>query len=173
MFTLSDQMFINADTLASLQVIQSESHPNSHKSSSGAKESLSLFGLFFHLAQTPQGKQKLRQIFLRPSMNLSVIEERLNTITVLLRPENSEYLDNIGKSLKHVKDIRPIIIHLQKGISSMGRGTTIYKGIWANIRNFTFHTLKIREAVRGLADGPLLAISNIVRYHACVILQLG
>jgi DNA mismatch repair protein MSH5 len=163
-FTLSDQMFINADTLASLQIIQSENHPNSHKSTSGAKESLSVFGLFFHLAHTPQGKQTLRQIFLRPSMNLTVIEERLDTLSILLRPENSSSLDNIGRSLKHIKDIRSVVIHLQKGINDMGKGNTVFRGVWANIRNFTFHTLKILEAIRELCDGRSLAISNKVRY---------
>lgn len=165
MFMLSDQMFINADTLASLQIIQSENHPNSHKSSSGAKESLSVFGLFFHLAHTPQGKQKLRQIFLRPSKNLDVIDERLNTLNILLRPENSPLLDNINKSLKHIKDIRSVVIHLQKGITDMGKGSSIFRGVWANIRSFTFHTLKILEAVRELSGGRLLAICNKVTDH--------
>lgn len=162
LFTLSEQMFINADTLASLQIIQSENHPNSHKSSSGAKESLSVFGLFFHLAHTPQGKQKLRQIFLRPSTNMEVIEERLNTLNILLRPENSTSLDSINRSLKHIKDIRSVVIHLQKGINDLGKGNNIFRGVWANIRNFTFHTLKILEAIRELCDGHLLVICNKV-----------
>ncbi|TVY28135.1 MutS-like protein [Lachnellula hyalina] len=160
MFTLSDQMFINADTLASLQIIQSENHPNSHKSSSGAKESLSVFGLFVHLAHTPQGRQRLRQIFMRPSMSLTVIEERLDTLKILLRPENSSSLENVGRSLKHIKDIRSVVIHLQKGINDMGKGNSIFRGVWANIRNFTFHTLKILETIREIYDGRSLAISN-------------
>ncbi|TVY20089.1 MutS protein-like [Lachnellula arida] len=160
MFTLSDQMFVNADTLASLQIIQSENHPNSHKSSSGAKESLSVFGLFVHLAHTPQGKQKLRQIFMRPSVNLTVIEERLNTLKILLRPENSSSLESISRSLKHIKDIRSVVIHLQKGINDMGKGNSVSRSVWANIRNFTFHTLKILEAIHELYDGRSLAISN-------------
>ncbi|TVY85141.1 MutS protein-like protein [Lachnellula suecica] len=160
MFALSNQMFVNADTLASLQIIQSENHPNSHKSTSGAKESLSVFGLFFHLAHTPQGKQKLRQIFLRPSMDLAVIKERLDTLSILLRPENDAALGSISKSLKHIKDIRSVVIHLQKGITDIGKGSSIFRGVWANIRNFTFHTLKILEAIRELSDGRLLAITN-------------
>lgn len=166
MFTLSDQMFVNADTLASLQIIQSENHPNSHKSSSGAKESLSVFGLFVHLANTPQGKQKLRQIFMQPSVNLTVIEERLNTLKILLRPENSSSLENISRSLKHIKDIRSVMIHLQKGINDMGKGNSFSRSVWANIRNFTFHTLKILEAIHELYDGRSLAISNKVHYQA-------
>jgi DNA mismatch repair protein MSH5 len=172
MSTLSDVMLINADTLASLQIIQSENHPNLHmqgpnKSTSGAKESLSVYGLFCHLARTPQGKQKLRQIFLRPSIDLSVIGERLNTISVLLRPENSAALENIAKSLKQIKDMRTVVIHLQKGIGDVpGKGSAIRRGAWASMQNFTFQTLKILETLRELNDGQGLPVVNKVIVHA-------
>lgn len=166
-FTLSDMMYINADTLASLQIIQSENHPNSHmqgpnKSTSGAKESLSVYGLFHFLASTPQGRQKLRQIFLRPSTNSTTIEERLNTITVLLRPENQALLENIVSDLKKVKDIRAIVIHLQKGITVPGAGALINNGVWASLRNFTFHALRIIEGLNELNEAKDLAIAKKV-----------
>lgn len=169
LFTLSDFMFINPDTLASLQVIQSENHPNSHmqgpnRSNSGAKGSLSIYGLFYHHASTPQGKQKLRQIFLRPSLDLSIIDKRLSTIRTLLQSENAPALEKICSSLKKIKDIRTIVIHLQKGNSAASaKASTINRGIWATIRNFTFHTLKIAEAVRELNGGQSIAIVVKVR----------
>lgn len=150
-------MFVNADTLSSLQIIQSESHPNSHmqgpnKSTSGSKESLSVFGLFYHLASTPQGRQKLRKMFLRPSIDMSVIEERLQTIGTFLIPENRPLLQDIQKSLKNVKDIRTVVIHLQKGVSGgSGKATAVKSGIWSNILSFSFHSLKILDVLRGLA----------------------
>ena len=170
-FTLSDMMFTNADTLESLQILQSEFHPNSHmqgpnKASSGAKESLSVFGLFYHLARTPQGKQKLRQIFLRPSMDLAVIEERHATISILLRPDNGPALENLSRSLTRTKNIRTVVIHLQKGISgTSARGSAIQRGVWASLQQFTFHTLKILEAVRDLAGGQVLMIVDKVFIH--------
>ncbi len=170
-FTLFDMMFLNADTLASLQILQSESHPNSHmqgpnKSSSGSKESLSVFGLFHHLAHTPQGKYKLRQIFLRPSIDLAVIEERQATIRVLLRPDNSSALEQLVKSLKRIKNIRTVVIHLQKGISgTSAKGSAIRRGIWASLQQFTFHTLKIIEAARELTDGQGLVIVGKVPHR--------
>jgi len=169
MFTLSDLMFVNSDTLASLQIIQSENHPNSHmqgpnNSTSGAKENLSVYGLFYHLASTPQGKRKLRQIFVRPSLDLSIIGERLTTIGILLRPENAPSLEKMHRSLKKIKDIRTVVIHLQKGVSdASGKGSAINRGVWSSIRNFTFHALKITEAVRELSDGQTLAIATKVR----------
>ena len=172
MFTLSDMMFVNADTLASLQIIQSENHPNSHmqgpdKSTSGAKEGLSLYGLFYHLARTPQGKQKLRRLFLRPSTDLAVIEERLNTISVMLRPENLPALEQISKSLKKVKDIQTVVIHMQKGISDLekcksgaGNGKAVQRGVWANIRTFAMQVLLILDGVREMSGGSTLGITS-------------
>ena len=161
-------MYVNADTLASLQIIQSESHPNSHmqgpnKSTSGAKESLSVYGLFHYLASTPQGKQKLRQIFLRPSIDLSIINQRLSTIGILLYTENQPMMETIVKSLKRIKDIRALVIHLQKGVSNVpGKASTINGGVWGSLQNFTFHTLKIIEALTELNDGQQIAIATKV-----------
>jgi len=165
MFTLSDIMFVNADTLASLQIIQSENHPNSHdKSTSGAKESLSVYGLFYHLASTPQGRQNLRQIFLRPSMDLSIIGERLNTINILLRPENIPCVEKIVKSLKKVKDMRTVVIHLKKGVNDVsGKASAARRGVWASLQNFSFFILKIMEAIRELNDAQSLNIMGKVK----------
>ena len=163
-------MFINSDTLASLQIIQLENHPNSHlqgpsKSTSGAKESLSVYGLFYHLASTPQGKQRLRQIFLRPSQDLCIIEERFSGINILLRPENAGSLEEICKNLKKIRDMRTIVIHLKKGISdASAKASAIKRGVWASILNFTFYILKIVEAVRELHDRQTFKIIEKVRH---------
>lgn len=53
MFSLRDSMFINADTLSSLQIVSTEAHPNVQQqgpsgnkiNSGGSKEGLSLYGL--------------------------------------------------------------------------------------------------------------------------------
>lgn len=167
-FTPSDVMYVNADTLASLQIIQSENHPNSHMngtapSSSGSKESLSIYGLFHHLAHTPQGRQKLRQIFLRPSLDLFIINERLNTISTFVRPDNASILEGIVESLKRIKDIRAVIVRLKRGISDgSGRGFGIQGSGWSSIQSFTFHTLKILEAIRSLTDSETLLITKKV-----------
>ena len=166
MFTLSSQMFINSDTLASLQIMQSENHPNSQMqgpNTSGSKESLSVFGLFFHLASTPQGRRRLRRLFLRPSLELDVIRERLLSISIFLKPENSTALGGIVKSLKMVKDIRSVAIHLQKGAVDGGMGKSIYRGVWASLQQFTHHTLTILQVIRELEDGGSLPILKKVR----------
>ncbi|KAI1005835.1 hypothetical protein K3495_g2390 [Podosphaera aphanis] len=166
MFALTDTMFINVDTLASLQIIQSENHPNSHmggpnNSTSGAKESLSIFGLFYHFARTPQGKQRLRHIFLKPSLDLSIIQERLDSIGVLLRPDNFSTLERLNRSLTMIKDIRTVVVHLQKGINKFsGNGNAIRRGVWGSLQNFTYYVLKIVEAIRELNGNESLKIAS-------------
>lgn len=169
MFALSDMLFVNADTLASLQIIQSESHPNSHmqgpnKSTSGAKESLSLYGLFALLAHTPQGEQRLRRIFLRPSVDLEVIQERLRTTSILIKPENESPLGKMVHHLRSIKDVRSVIVHLQKGTGD-NSGRKIRNGAWANIRSFTFHSLQILAAIREIKDSQSLIITAKMLDH--------
>ncbi|KAI9670699.1 MAG: MutS protein msh5 [Alyxoria varia] len=123
MFSLAETMFINGDALHSLQIMQSESHPSSHnqgptKGSAGSKEGLSVYGLFHHLARTPQGKYMLRQYFLRPSLSIPLIKERLISTSTLIRPENSEILRILNKSLAGVINVRKSMISLRKGIAA-------------------------------------------------------
>ncbi|KAL2043280.1 hypothetical protein N7G274_003586 [Stereocaulon virgatum] len=164
MFSLKGMMFVNADTLASLQILQSESSPNTHsqgpmRASSGSKEGLSVYGLFHHLARTPQGKHLLRSYFLRPSLNMDVINERLETASVFLRPDNDSPLQKLTKNLGQIKDMRTVMIHLRKGISSgLGKGGGIKSGIWSSLRSFAFHTLQIKDALKEVIGAEKLAI---------------
>jgi hypothetical protein len=140
MFSLRETMFVNADTLHSLQILGAESHPASHnrgptKASSGAKEGLSVYGLFHHLARTPQGRFLLRQHFLRPSLNLDVINGRMDTITTLLRPDNDSALDDLVKIMKNVGNMRVMMINLRKGIGSATKGKVGFsRSVWQSIR---------------------------------------
>lgn len=133
--------FLNSDTLAALQIIHSEVHPQAQNqgptnTNSGSKEGLSVYGLFQNLARTPQGKALLRQYFLRPSLKMSVINERLNTASVFLRPENDHALKSIAKSLGQIKNMKTVMIHLRKGVSNgQGKGGGIRCGVWSSLRS--------------------------------------
>jgi DNA mismatch repair protein MSH5 len=160
-------MFINADTLHSLQVLSAESHPHSHnrgpKASSGAKEGLSVYGLFHHLAQTSQGRFLLRQQFLRPSLKLDVINERLNAVGVFSRPDNDSTLQTLVQSLKSVGNMRVMIANLRKGVSGSTKGKGGFsKSIWTSIRAFAFHSLKIKDTIQEVLGGETLAIRTKV-----------
>nr|POE47349.1 dna mismatch repair protein msh5 [Quercus suber] len=166
MFTMDGCMFINADTLQSLQIISTESHPNSQNQgpatkgfSCGAKEGLSVYGLFHQCAKTSQGRTLLRQYFLRPSMNIGVINERLRSIAVLTKPVNSTVMDKLIQSLAKIKDMHRITSNLRRGISGGMRG---YKGVsttvWPGIQYFTYYCLDILVLMNELEGGEQLAI---------------
>lgn len=126
--------------------MHSQTHPQSHNqgpSASGSKEGLSIYGLFHNLARTPQGKHRLRQYFLRPSLDITIINERLDTATVFLRPDHSGLLDSIAKNLGQIKNMRTVVVHLRKGISNgMAKGTGgIKSGVWSSLRS-----VQIRKA---------------------------
>ncbi|KAI1180496.1 muts domain V-domain-containing protein [Nemania sp. FL0916] len=163
MFSLFNSMFVNADTLCSLQIMQPEYHPNSLQrgptvSTSGAKEGLSVYGLFSHLAVTPQGKLKLRRIFLQPSTDLDIIRERQSTISFFLRPSNIDALCGISKDLRKIKDMKSIALLLRKGIDNIGRKVTVANSVWAVLQKFAAYTLQLRESLRSLPDAEKVDI---------------
>lgn len=139
MFNLRDMMWINSNTFTSLQIIQSESHPNMFnqgpgKKSASGKEGLSVYGLFQHFAYTPQGRARLKQTFFRPSVDLNMIRERHDFIGVFSRPDNLSALDKMTKALKHIKNLRPVMVNLRKGISTGSAKITGFKTtVWASL----------------------------------------
>ncbi|KAL5336958.1 muts domain V-domain-containing protein [Aspergillus crustosus] len=166
MSTLSGTMFVNARTLTSLQIVESESHPSMvnggpGKRSSSSKEGLSVYGLFQRFACTPQGKQRLRQIFLRPSVRLDVIHERHAFISVYLQPDNYNALNKMVKALKHIKNLRPVMINLQKGISTgSGKIAGFKTTVWATFLAFAFYGIDVQDALRETAGGHGLILYN-------------
>ncbi|KAI1920455.1 hypothetical protein LOZ58_002923 [Ophidiomyces ophidiicola] len=158
MRSLDGNMFINRDTLSSLQIIQSESHPNAFnqgpgKTNSGSKESLSIYGLFHRFARTPQGKGMLKKVFLRPTTKPTVIYERHNIISTFLKAENDDAMAKVIKSLSGIKNLRPIMVHLQKGIST---GSAKFKGfksiVWVTILEFAFHAIDIHDTLKEVVN---------------------
>lgn len=171
MFSLKDSMFINSDTMSSLQIMSTESHPNAQQhgpagnqnSSGGSKEGLSVYGLFHQLAKTSHGRLLLRQFFLRPSLNMDVIKERHETIAVFTDPENAVSLECLVKELAMVKNMRTATTNLRKGINSsptrQGRGG-IATSVWFSLHRFMFSALEISDLLAGMRNAGHLAISS-------------
>lgn len=107
--------------MVSLQIIQPESHPNAFnqgRGGSGAKESLSIYGLFQPHTKTPQGRTFLRQTFLRPSLDVDQINSRLDFVSVFVRPANQDTRESLSRSLSKIKNMRKSVTMLRKGIDS-------------------------------------------------------
>jgi DNA mismatch repair protein MSH5 len=168
MFSLKDNMLVNSDTIHALQITSLESHPNVQQQgpaarswSGGHKEGLSVYGLFAGMAKTQQGRLLLRQYFLRPSMNRRVIDNRLDTIEVLLKLENANVLDRIIETLAKVKNMRTITNNLRKGSTSgldKGRGASI--AIWQNLRHFIFSALSLIDLLNEVEGARHLSITH-------------
>ncbi|KIV92386.1 hypothetical protein PV10_03688 [Exophiala mesophila] len=154
---------VNTDTLISLQIIQPDTHPNTFNQgpgSSAPKESLSLFGLFQTHARCPQGKAELRRIFLRPSLDSQEIIDRLDFISVFMRPENQASCAALSKSLSKVKNMRTVMALLHKGVDGGKQTQNVFTGgVWASLLAFTYHTIDMADAlmdVLGSSQLPLV-----------------
>ncbi|OJZ88221.1 hypothetical protein ASPFODRAFT_184514 [Aspergillus luchuensis CBS 106.47] len=166
MFTLSGTMFVNGRTLLSLQIMESETHPSMvnqgpGRKSTSSKEGLSIYGLFQRFASTPQGRNKLKQMFLRPSVGLDVINERHSFISVYHRADNFNPLEKMVKGLKHIKNLQYAMINLRKGISTGSGKIMGFKAtVWATLLAFAFYGIDIHDALRETSDGANLALHN-------------
>ncbi|KAB5579927.1 muts domain V-domain-containing protein [Coniochaeta sp. 2T2.1] len=178
MFSLGDSMFVNADTLISLQILGSEHHPNSQmqgpdKAKQGAKEDLSVYGLVKTLACTPQGKARLRQMFLRPSNDLDLIRERHRSIAAFLRPENRAVLEQITKKLRKVKDIKGTIANLNKGVHQASRAQGVKNGVWLTLGRFTRAALELQATSKLLQKTSANLIQIMTGTNARVLRDIG
>ena len=91
----------------------------------------------------------LRQYFLRPSLEMNVINERLNTASVFLRPDNSGPLKSLVKSLGQIKNMKTVVIHLRKGVNGgLSKGGGIKCGVWSSLRSVRM-SLNISTATHG------------------------
>ncbi|EAW22755.1 MutS family protein MSH5 [Aspergillus fischeri NRRL 181] len=181
MFSLKGTMFINRSTLLSLQITESESHPSMlnqgpGRKSPASKEGLSVYGLFQRFAHTPQGRNRLRQMFLRPSVEMNVISERHDFISVYLRQDNYNTLNKIVKGLKHIKNLRPVMINLQKGISTGSAKITGFKTtVWATLLAFAFYGIDIHDALKETfgADNLNLRTQALRVFEASQLYRVG
>jgi DNA mismatch repair protein MSH5 len=177
MFSISDYMFISAEAMQALQIVQAELHPNCQtwgvdSSSTSSKESLSVYGLFHKIACTTQGRTSLRQMFLRPTLKASIIMERQRSISLLLRPENFDLVKHAGKILRRLKNVKLAMTHLQKGVNVPASGVSLDRSVWATIKGFAAHVLKLRELASGFSDAKHIPTLSKVCRAPCLGLFL-
>ncbi|KAI5059273.1 hypothetical protein GOP47_0025592, partial [Adiantum capillus-veneris] len=101
---ISMDKFLTLDfaTYGALQIFQTDKHP-SDMGIGKAKEGFSLFGNFADKCATLMGRRLLRTWFLRPILDLDVVNDRLDFIAVFLNLD--EVVAAFHQSLRHIKDI--------------------------------------------------------------------
>ncbi len=167
-FNISNYMFVSNETLAALQIIQHELHPNTqiwNQDSGGGvtKEGLSVYGLFHRFACTSQGRMCLRRLFLRPIMDIEIIQQRHATISVLLHEHNAETVRQMTHCLRKIPNARRFLPHLQKGIDNASVGTSFEKGAWTRCESFTANTARLYDLVHALCGMETSSILTTVR----------
>lgn len=159
---------VNSDTLAALQIIQPESHPNAANQgpgSTGAKESLSIYGLFHHYARTPQGKQRLRSIFLHPRLDIDTIKERQKSVALFSKAQNQVSLHKMSKSLARIKNMRRTLVMLHKGIEGGNTNAGgIKSGVWSSLLDFCFHIIDLSETLTEVIGAEDLRLYRQLRH---------
>ncbi|KAK4177654.1 putative muts protein 5 [Triangularia setosa] len=150
----TDTMLLGADALISLHIIRShlQAIPGPHGSSDEprAKETLSVSDLLSSLASTTQGKQKVRQMLLRPSLNLDVIHERQSTIHMMLDPENVAIVRSMRKLLKKLKSPKTLLLHVKKGVDRVRGHLSLRMGDWKAVVRFATVAANLHQAVASL-----------------------
>lgn len=169
MNTPIDTMLLSGDTLISLQILQSELHPNlqtrsSNSSEPKAKEALSITGLLLALASSAQGKRRLRQILLRPSTDIRLIQERHRCIEVLLRPDNVEVTKHMRKLLRKLKNTKTLLLHVQKGVDRVRGQLSIRVGDWKALLRFAMVSAQLQRAIHTLEKSAGVEIFDKVSF---------
>ncbi|KAL5002701.1 muts domain V-domain-containing protein [Aspergillus recurvatus] len=128
------------------------------KRSSSQKEGFSVCGLFQRFACIPQGKQRLRQILLQPSVQLDIIHKRHAFISVYLHADNYNLMNKMVKGLKHIKNLRLVLIKLQKGISTGSKKVAGFKAtVWATLLAFV-DGIDVYDSLKETSSGYELAL---------------
>lgn len=169
MNTSIDTMLLSADSLISLQILQSELHPNpqirsSNSSEPTAKEALSVTGLLQALASSAQGKKTLRQMLLRPTTNLNLIKERHKSIEALLHAENGEITKNMRRLLRKLKNTKTLLLHVRKGVDRIRGQLSIRVGDWKALLRFAMVCTQLKQATHTLKGTSGVAIFSRVRF---------
>ncbi|KAG2390834.1 DNA mismatch repair protein [Vigna angularis] len=131
--SLNNFLKLDAAAHEALQIFQIDKHP-SHMGIGRAKEGFSVFGMM-NKCVTPMGRRLLRNWFLRPVLDLEVLNYRLNSVSFYSRISfflcSEEIVASLRETLKSVKDIP----HLLKSICALLHVNKIFEvGISEDLR---------------------------------------
>uniref|UniRef100_A0A3Q1IBI1 DNA mismatch repair proteins mutS family domain-containing protein n=1 Tax=Anabas testudineus TaxID=64144 RepID=A0A3Q1IBI1_ANATE len=134
-------VYIDQDTYSVLQIFKSELHPSVYKLHSGEKEGLSLFGIL-NRCRCKFGSKLLRQWFLRPTQDLTVLSRRQEVIRFFTSPRNSDIMSTLQSSIRNITNIPTI---LRRMMLSHTKVTD-----WKNLYKMVHSAVFIRDTVRHL-----------------------
>ncbi|RDX94352.1 DNA mismatch repair protein MSH5, partial [Mucuna pruriens] len=169
--------FLKLDAAAheALQIFQIDKHP-SHMGIGRAKEGFSVFGMM-NKCVTPMGRRLLRNWFLRPILDLEVLNYRLNSVSIYSLISfflcSEELAASLRETLKSVKDIPHLLKKFDSpsSICTSSDWTALLKSICALL-----HVNKIFEV--GISEGlreelKYLNLDIVEKASSCITTELA
>ncbi|XP_027368588.1 DNA mismatch repair protein MSH5 [Abrus precatorius] len=167
--SLNNFLKLDAAAHEALQIFQTDKHP-SHMGIGRAKEGFSVFGMM-NKCVTPMGRRLLRNWFLRPILDLEVLNYRLNSISFFLCSE--DIVASLRETLKSVKDIPHLLKKFDSpsSICTSSDWTALLKSICALL-----HVNKIFEV--GISEGlreelKYLNLDIVEKASSCITTELA
>nr|XP_033496436.1 mutS protein homolog 5 [Epinephelus lanceolatus] len=140
-YTLKGVVCMDQDTYSVLQIFKSELHPSVYKLHSGEKEGLSLYGIL-NRCRCRFGSKLLRQWFLRPTQDLTVLHRRQEVIRFFTSPPNSDVLSTLQSSLRNITNIPTLLRRMSLSHTKVTDWQSLYKTV--------YNAVCIRDTVRHL-----------------------
>lgn len=156
MISYKDCMFVTADTMLALQIFRMDGRSNvqrpvsDRRASGESGKQRAVFDLFRAFTLTPQGHARLREVFLRPSTDLVVIDRRHEAISILLHADNTGTVSSIRAALRKVKGIHAPFRHLRKGVLLPGSRVSMKQCAWASLGAFCKYSATLARLVQQL-----------------------
>ena len=122
---LDDVLLIDQNSLKSLQIFHSVSHPSAYKQNS--KEGLSLFNIYYGKLQTKLGAHKLRSWLLKPTRNQNILSNRHEIIEFFIDPRNQDFTRRISSLLRNCKNMSLIFKRLKVGQPNFSDWHSLFK----------------------------------------------
>eukprot|EP00731_Ephydatia_muelleri_P019153 Em0011g1193a len=144
---------------SALQIFQKETHPSVYKGGGGSKEGLSLFGLTMicSMAQPTSRHHEQDQISVglknvaRPLRDIPTLQQRLDAVSFLAAPKNTEVATNIQDCLKHIRNLPTIYnaIFIGDMCRALSQDISIFKRIAAA---FTDELPRVASLINQIID---------------------
>lgn len=117
--------------------------------------------------KTPQGRYLLKQWLLRPSLSMTTIRERHQTVECFVRTENQPTVNQLAESLSHIKNV-------PKVLQAMSRKATIND--WQSIlevcmRSFLENSLSFDTLISIVPNAGIIHFIFLVCLLLCENLQ--
>jgi DNA mismatch repair protein MSH5 len=102
---------------------------------------------------------RLRQYFLRPSLDIDNISARLDFVSVFTHSDNQDSAQKLSKSMSRIKNMRTTMTLLRKGVNGVNQKLGGFKsGVWASLLEFCYHTIDVADSLNEVAGGESLPL---------------